>query len=222
MAELIPHGSAVLLLFAQPQHALGAEHCGVAGGDKRPVPAARGGVRAGRRGRGHWEHSEEHSPVQNECCRQEAHKGVWAAMGFYFGWVGGRNGHAAQTRRRRVVTQPDFAADSVCAPCRVPWSSKERTRLVGHLRARNKHELEDKNARRLACRVQPRHHPHRGEGQRRPPPDEQQNCCSLQARRPREIIAKGRAVHYRHESSLLLDTVVPHVVRRMPPRRASA
>ena len=72
MGQLLPHGSAVLLLFAQPQHALGAEHCGVAGGDKRPVqPAARGDVRAAaRRVRcAGLEHSQE-----NEGCRQEAPK----------------------------------------------------------------------------------------------------------------------------------------------------
>ena len=36
--ELFLRGGAALLLFALPQHALGTEHCGIAGGDKRPIP----------------------------------------------------------------------------------------------------------------------------------------------------------------------------------------
>eukprot|EP00964_Phaeocystis_antarctica_P151699 scaffold119360_cov57-Phaeocystis_antarctica.AAC.4 len=78
MGEVLPRGGAALLLFAQPQHALGAEHCGVASGDKRPVqPAALGDVRAaGRRVRCLGLDRRE-----NERCSQQAPKASVAGAG---------------------------------------------------------------------------------------------------------------------------------------------
>eukprot|EP00964_Phaeocystis_antarctica_P034797 scaffold19820_cov69-Phaeocystis_antarctica.AAC.3 len=58
--EVRLRSGAALLLFAQPQHALGAEHCGVAGGDKRRVQPAC----LGRAGLGHSREKDR--------CRQQA------------------------------------------------------------------------------------------------------------------------------------------------------